>query len=229
MTQRSDQPSPAANPSGPYERLGVPSDASFDAVQAAKLARLEEVGDDTMARSRIEAAYDAVLMERLKERQQGRVSSAAKSASQREQLAPPPPKLAVPALPQLPLPRMAAPQLKLPGLALASGRERWFPLATAGVLLLLLLLAPGCPPDLVLALATAMTVINLQWRNRRFLAAVGWGFGLLCLGLLVGAILAGALSTSLPLGLPLTPLQVQSLPALLLLLLGALLIGNERS
>jgi hypothetical protein len=120
---------------------------------------------------------------------------------------------------------MAAPQLKLPGLALATGRERWFPLATSGVLLLLLLLAPGFPPDLLLALATAMAVINLQWRNRRFLAAVGWGFGLLCLGLLVGAILAGALSTSLPLGLPLSPLQVQSLPALLLLLLGALLIG----
>ena len=92
-------------------------------------------------------------------------------------------------------------------------------------MLLLLLLAPGFPPDLLLALATAMAVINLQWRNRRFLAAVGWGFGLLCLGLLVGAILAGALSTSLPLGLPLSPLQFQSLPALLLLLLGALLIG----
>ena len=68
MTQRSDQPSPAADPSGPYELLGVPSDAGFDEVQAAKLARLDEVGDDTMARSRIEAAYDAVLMERLKER-----------------------------------------------------------------------------------------------------------------------------------------------------------------
>ena len=69
----------------------MPADSSFDAVQAAKLARLAEVGDDPMARSRIEAAYDAVLMERLKERQQGRVSSAAKSASQREQVAPPPP------------------------------------------------------------------------------------------------------------------------------------------
>ncbi|MDP5122580.1 MAG: CPP1-like family protein [Cyanobium sp. MAG_04] len=225
MTQRSDQPSPAADPSGPYELLGVPSDAGFDEVQAAKLARLDEVGDDTMARSRIEAAYDAVLMERLKERQQGRVSSAAKSASQREQLAPPPPKLVVPALPQLQLPRVSAPQLRLPGLALASGRELWFPLATSGALLLLLLLAPGFPADLVLAFATAMAVINLQWRNRRFLAAVGWGFALLCAGLLVGAILAGALSSSLPLGLPLSLTQVQSLPALLLLLLGALLIG----
>jgi hypothetical protein len=164
-------------------------------------------------------------MERLKERQQGRVSSAAKTASQREQLAPPPPRLAVPSLPQLQLPRVAAPQLSLPGLALATGRELWFPLATTGVLLLVLLLAPGFPPDLVLALATAMAVINLQWRHRRFLAAVGWGFGLLCLGLLLGAILTGALSSSLPLGLPLTPVQVESLPALLLLLLGALLLG----
>ena len=98
-------------------------------------------------------------------------------------------------------------------------------MATAGALLLLLLLAPSFPPDLVLALATAMAVINLQWRNRRFLAAVGWGFGLLILGLLVGAILAGALSSTLPMGLPLSMPQVQSLPALLLLLLGALLIA----
>ena len=225
MSQRSDQPTPAAEPSGPYERLGVAADASFDEVQAAKLARLDEVGDDSMARSRIEAAYDSVLMERLKDRQQGRVSTAAKTASQREQVAPPPPRLAVPSLPQLQLPRMAAPRLALPGLALASGRELWFPLASAGVLLLLLLLVPSFPADLVLALATAMAVINLQWRHRRFLAAVGWGFGLLCLGLLVGAILTAALPASLPLGLPLSPLQLQSLPALLVLLLGALWLG----
>ena len=225
MSQRSDQPTPAAESSGPYERLGVAADASFDEVQAAKLARLDEVGDDSMARSRIEAAYDSVLMERLKARQQGRVSTAAKTASQREQVAPPPPRLAVPSLPQLQLPRMAAPRLALPGLALASGRELWFPLATAGVLLLLLLLVPSFPADLVLALATAMAVINLQWRHRRFLAAVGWGFGLLCLGLLLGAILTAALPASLTLGLPLSPLQLQSLPALLVLLLGALWLG----
>ncbi|MEB3326385.1 MAG: CPP1-like family protein [Synechococcus sp.] len=225
MSQRSDQPTPSAEPSGPYDLLGVPADASFDEVQAAKLARLDEVGEDTMARSRIEAAYDSVLMERLKARQQGRVSTAAKTASQREQVAPPPPRLAVPSMPQLQLPRLAAPRFAMPGLALATGRELWFPVAGGGALLLLLLLVPSFPADLVLALATALAVINLQWRHRRFLAAVGWGFGLLCLGLLLGAILAAALPSSLPIGLPLAPLQVQSLPALLVLLLGALLLG----
>ena len=221
-------PSQAADAPGPYERLGITADASFDAVQAAKQERLAEVGDDTMARSRIEAAYDAVLMDRLKERQQGKVSSAARNASQREQ-ASPAPKLAskLPAggiaqLPQLPkltglsLPKVAAP---------AGGRELWFPLATGAVLVALLVLVPAAPAELLLALATGMAVISLQRRLGKLLPAVGWSFGLLCGGLVLGGLLAAALPAALPLGLPLTLLQVQSLPAMVVLLLGALLIG----
>jgi len=221
-------PSQAADAPGPYERLGITADASFDVVQAAKQARLEEVGDDTMARSRIEAAYDAVLMDRLKERQQGKVSSAARSASQREQ-APAAPKLAakvpgagMPQLPQLPkLPGFALPKVAAPD----GGRELWFPLASGGVLLALLVLVPAAPPELLLAFATAMAVISLQRRIGKLLPAVGWGFGLLCGGLVLGGLLAAGLHPVLPLGLPLSLLQVQSLPALLVLVLGALLIG----
>jgi hypothetical protein len=54
---------------------------------------------------------------------------------------------------------------------------------------------------------------------------VGWGFGLLSLGLLLGGLLVSAAASTLPLGLPLNLAQVQSLPALLLLLLGALLVA----
>ena len=69
MNHGSESPElpPAGEPIDPYSRLGIAPDASFDAVQAAKQARLEEVGEDPLARSRIEAAYDAVLMDRLKE------------------------------------------------------------------------------------------------------------------------------------------------------------------
>ncbi|MCT0225260.1 CPP1-like family protein [Synechococcus sp. CS-1328] len=228
MNQGSDQPSRAADASDPYERLGIAADASFDAVQAAKLARLDEVGDDPLARSRIEAAYDAVLMERLKERQQGRVSFAARSASQREQASPPPARPALPALPQLPqlaVPKFSGAALRLPSLGLASGAELWIPLAGIGSLLALLLFTPSAAPELLLALATGVAVINLQRRLGRLLVAVGWSLALLAIGLVIGGLLAGGLDPSLPMGLPLTPLQVQSLPALLLLLLGALLIG----
>ena len=82
--------SPGGGPVDPYVRLGIPPDAPFDQVQEARAARLAEIGeDDPLARSRLEAAYDAVLMDRLKERQQGRVSTAARTASQREQVTPP--------------------------------------------------------------------------------------------------------------------------------------------
>ncbi|AFY27864.1 CPP1-like family protein [Cyanobium gracile] len=228
MNQGSEQPQPAPDASDPYERLGVAPDASFDTVQEAKLARLEEAGDDPMVRSRIEAAYDAVLMDRLKERQQGRVSSAARSASQREQASPPPsrPALsALPSLPQLPPSRLPRPSFSLPRLQLASGRDLWFPLAADGVLLVLLVLMPGAAPELLTALATGVTLLNLQRRNGRFLAAVGWSFALLCLGLVLGGLLAGGLGPSVGSALPVSTLQLQSIPAILLLLLGALLIA----
>lgn len=214
--------------SDPYARLGIANDAPFDAVQIARDQRLSECGDDPIARSRVEAAYDAVLMDRLKERQQGRVSSAARSASQREVTPAPTPRPTLPALPRLSLPTpMAAGSgpSPWPTLALASGRELWFPLAAHGLLLLLLLGVAAVSPEFLLALATGATVLNLQRRNGRFLAAVLSGFGLLSVGLVLGALLIGVLHQGLPMGLPLTLAQVQSLPALLLLLLGALLIA----
>ncbi len=59
----------------PYVLLGVEEDTGFDAIQAAKAKKLASCGDDPQAKARIEAAYDAVLMDRLKQRQAGKVSS----------------------------------------------------------------------------------------------------------------------------------------------------------
>ncbi|MFM7436587.1 MAG: CPP1-like family protein [Vulcanococcus sp.] len=231
-TGSASQPGPA----NPYERLGIGPEASFDAVQAAKRQRLEEVGEDPQARARIEAAYDAVLMDRLKERQQGKVSSAALNASQREATRPsvkaPParPSLAsLPSLPSLPKPSFSAPSFSAPTLGLADGVQRWLPLGAGAVLLGLLLLLPASNAELVLAFATVLAVVNLQRRNGRLLPAAGWSVLLLSVGLLLGGLLLRLLDPSLhlglPLGLPLDPQQVQSLPALALLVLGALLIA----
>lgn len=234
MNQGSDStPDPAQPPqaagSDPYQQLGVAVDASFDEVQTARQQRLSEVEDDPIARARVEAAYDAILMNRLRERQQGRVSTAARSASQREQVKPQPPAgssgPSLPRLPQLAMGSLARPSLAWPSVQLASGRELWFPLACSGALLLLLFALSAPPAELILSLATLATLLNLQRRNGRFLASLGWSFALLCLGLLLGGLLAGSLNPVLPLGLPIALVQVQSLPALLLLLLGALFIA----
>jgi len=221
-------PGSAADGPDPYQRLGVEPDASFDAVQSAKAARLEEVGDDPLARSRIEAAYDAVLMNRLKERQQGKVSSAARTASQREQATPPPSRpllQALPSLPQLPPGRLTPPTPRLPALALAEGRERWFPLAAHGALLVLLLALPQPPSQLLLALGTCVTVLNLQRRRGGFGSSVLIALLLLIGGVSIGALLVVGLQGSLPLASFLGIEQVLAAPGLLLLLLGALLLA----
>ena len=78
---------PSSNPGAkdPYSILGLDPDASFDEVQKAKAKRLEEVGDDPLAKAKIEASYDSLLMASLKERQLGKASNAAVSASKREE------------------------------------------------------------------------------------------------------------------------------------------------
>ena len=232
MTQGTDPTGGPAQPGAmnPYERLGISPDASFDDVQAAKRGRLAEVGDDPQACARIEAAYDAVLMDRLKERQQGKLSNAALSASQREAARPTAPSSAaskpvLPSLPSLPRPTLKFSAPALPSFSLAEGRERWLPLAGGGVLLSILLLTPASSAELVLAFATVLTVVNLQRRLGRLLPAVGWSVLLLSLGLLLGGLLVSAIDPGLPLGLPLASQQVQSLPALLLLVIGALLFA----
>ena len=218
MPDSSDQnPDQAATP---YERLGVSPDAGFDAVQSAKQARLLEVGDDPIARSRVEAAYDAVLMDRLKERQQGRVSTAARSASARELVSPPAPSFSLPALPKLP-----TSSLSRPTIALAEGEGRWLAGGGFAALLALWLLLPASSAEFLLALATALAVVCLQRRRPRFLAALGWAFGALIVGLLLGALVLAVVPAELPLGLPLSLAQVQSLPALILLALAALFVA----
>jgi Protein CHAPERONE-LIKE PROTEIN OF POR1-like len=57
----------------PYEQLGVTRDASFEEIQAAKQRVLAQVGGDRQLQDNIEAAYDAILMDRLKLRQQGKI------------------------------------------------------------------------------------------------------------------------------------------------------------
>jgi hypothetical protein len=57
----------------PYERLGVTENASFEEIQAAKQRLSQQYRDNTQVIESIEAAYDAVIMERLRMRQEGRI------------------------------------------------------------------------------------------------------------------------------------------------------------
>ncbi len=57
----------------PYEKLGVSEDATFDEVQDVRARLVEQYSGDAKRLEVIEAAYDAILMERLRMRQEGKI------------------------------------------------------------------------------------------------------------------------------------------------------------
>ena len=223
---------PDANADDPFARLGLSRDAGFDQVQAAKARCLAEVSGDDQARAKIEAAYDAVLMARLRDRQQGQVSAAAATASEREAMAgsmPSPPAQApvgnvlANLRNRLPDPSPTLSGLK-PDWALVEGQGRSVRLI-AGIVGVALLLISAGSIQLVLALATIGVFLSQVRRGRRPLASLGWTLLVLILGLAAGSLLNLALSPTAVEQLALSPLQIQALPAALLLWAAALFLA----
>ena len=219
MAQGTLPPNP--NSSDPYEQLGITADATFEQVQAAKQNCLNQIkADDDLGRARVETAYDSVLMQRLKERQLGQLTGAAATASKREAAsnaapaAPALPRLAV--LQNLPRPKL---QWQQPSIKLAEEKQLWWPLAGHGLLLLLLLVVGNQlgTPELLLALASLLTIGALQRRRSRLFAAVGLTIAALAIGLLIGSLISAG--SSLPIG----EAQFAAIPALLLLAATAVL------
>ena len=59
--------------STPYETLGVAENASFEEIQAAKQRLTQKYQGNIQVMEAIETAYDAIIMERLKLRKEGRI------------------------------------------------------------------------------------------------------------------------------------------------------------
>lgn len=56
-----------------YEQLGVTENASFEEIQQARQRLTDRYSDDRKQIERIEAAYDEILMQRLRQRQEGKI------------------------------------------------------------------------------------------------------------------------------------------------------------
>lgn len=57
----------------PYEQLGVTENSSFEEIQAAKQRLYEQHGNDSAVLETVEIAYDSIIMDRLRMRQEGKI------------------------------------------------------------------------------------------------------------------------------------------------------------
>jgi len=170
-----------------YDQLGVSESASFEEIQNRRDRLLQEHSGDSQKTAAVEAAYDSVLMQRLKLRQEGKIK-VPDGIRFAERTGSSLPKLSVPSLPM-------------------SGVTDWFDrpevwtlgVSTGTALLLGAIVALNPRPEtiqLVAALATGSTLYALYRKKRQLGRSVLLGFG----GLVLGYLLGPALYAVLPLG-----------------------------
>ncbi len=221
---------PSSNPGSqdPYAILGIKSGASFDEVQKARERRLIEVGEDPLAKAKIEASYDALLMSSLKERQLGKVSNAAVSASKREERKIEPGGEESSLLTRLKgfniSNKEVSDQSLLPTLSFPEGQGLTIRLALGLLALVLTLASPKEGIQIILSLSTLGLFISQVRRGRRPLPSLGWSVVLLSTGLIVGGlIVSGIPDTPVP-SIVISKDHLEALPAVILVWLGTLLL-----
>ncbi|MEL6352437.1 MAG: CPP1-like family protein [Cyanobacteria bacterium J06627_28] len=183
-----------------YETLGLTEASSFEEVQSAKTRLSAEYKDDPQRKESIETAYDAILMERLRLRQEGKIK-----VPDRIRFAE---KLSKP---KSPTPIKS-------GLSNASGAQwlsdlldqqesnsdrLWPSLIFAALIALSWLLASedAVGASLTLALGMMATVYFLNQKTRRLLRAFGFGLAGLLVGVGLSLVIAqvlGSQGTVLP-------------------------------
>ena len=91
-----------------------------------------------------------------------------------------------------------------------------------GILSIALLLISPSSIDLILALSTIGVFLSQIRRGRKPISSLGWSVVLLSIGLIIGGLLLKVFAAPIEL---LTSDQLEAIPALFLLWLGALLLG----
>lgn len=164
-----------------YKTLGLDETSSFEEVQVARTRLLAECEDDVKRKEAIEAAYDAILMERLRMRQEGkikvpdRIRFAEKAST------------SSPAAPKSPI-SMPPPTWLQDWLDSPSREDILWPSAIfLGLAVLNWFSADGGGAPTILGLAVAASVYFLNRKEKKFWRSLGLTAAALVVGVLLGS------------------------------------------
>jgi hypothetical protein len=175
------------NDPNPYEKLGVTENASFEEIQEAKKNLIEQYQNDVKAVGTIESAYDAIIMDRLRMRQEGRIKvpDRIRFAEKTVEM----PKTAAPiSLSQSPA--------WLQGLIdHPSSNDLIWPSVIFFGLITMVVLSPGINPSVILALGFCGSIYLINRKENRFGRALFLTFAGLLLGIVIGMGLASGINS----------------------------------
>ncbi|MEY2983571.1 MAG: hypothetical protein RLZZ568_188 [Cyanobacteriota bacterium] len=166
----------------PYQTLGISEDATFDDIQAVKTRLLREYQDNTQLLDEVEAAYDAIIMERLRLRQEGKIKVPEKIRFPERQVeapAKPTPSITLPSPPA-----WLATSFDQP-----SRNETVWPSGIFATLIVLSWLSQdtsGSLQSLLLVLGVFATIFFLNRKQQKFGKALLLSIGALLVGIALG-------------------------------------------
>jgi hypothetical protein len=183
-----------SNPN-PYDQLGVTQASSFEEIQDARNRLFAEYKGDRKQLEMIEAAYDAVLMDRLRLRQEGKIK-----VPDRIRFAE---KVVQPSANPTPVAVNRPPEWLQRVLDTPSALDIWLPFGILSSLSALVFVFPQRAPQdvgmlqLALVLGLGASLYFLFRKERKLGRTVLLGFGGLVLGVLLGGLLGSLLQPQL--------------------------------
>lgn len=172
-----------------YETLGLDENSSFEEIQGARNRLLKEHNGDRKQSEAIETAYDAILMDRLRLRQEGKIKVPDRIRF--------PERPAEPTAPPISLSTQQAPAWAQQFLDNPSQNEvLWPAIAFSCVALLALLANPTNPstanlPTISLTLGTGFCFYFILRKENKFFRALGLTLVGLIAGVALGSLLYG--------------------------------------
>lgn len=177
----------------PYQQLGVGEDASFEEIQVAKENLKQQYQHDAQVLEGIEIAYDAIIMDRLRLRQEGKIKVPEQIRFPEQKVQPKPSKIInnyTPSLPSTPnwlqniIDRPSVKELSISGLVFLG-------LITASILS-----QNSANLPLLLTIGVGTASFSLYRKERLFWRAVGLIFLTFVIAVSLGSLLGNVLINS---------------------------------
>ena len=217
------------DPSDPYSLLGVDRNSTFEDIQKARENKLIEAGDDLLLKAKIESSYDSLLMDSLKARQLGRMSNEAVNASQKEKNGG---NVNLPVLKNSLLTKIKSFSSTSSSntqdnsfISLPDGEGLTIRLSLGVFVIVLLLVASDSYIQIILSVSTIGLFISQLKRGRKAISSLGWSVVFLSTGYILGGLIVSNIELANNHSLLLSLDKIEALPVLILLWIGAILLG----
>ena len=212
----------------PFEVLGVNQGASFEDIQRARDKKVNEAGDDLIAKAKIESSYDQLLMGSLKARQSGSMSFEAQNASLKENQNINSVNSQFPLLSKIKnLTKNSSnnsQKFNLPNISSGAYDQFSSKLAIGLLFIIVLFVSPDSYNRFLLSISTLILIYSQLRSGKKFFSSLGWSIAFLSLGLIFGGLIDTNSFIQEVSNSAISVEKIQSLPAILILWLGIIFL-----